>query len=138
MRRAAALPMVLFSLGLVGALTVGGAFVSRRFVADARNDNRALDLGPAAEQAIVAALTSIDSGVLASHALGSTTAVAWQVTPKSVTNAWFTVLGPESVWVVAEATTTSKPLLHKRLGVIGRLVKADSGRWHNVTWFELP
>lgn len=138
MRRAAALPMVLMSLGLIGALAVGGAFVARRFVADARNDNRALDLRPAAEQAIVAALAGLDSAALASHAPGSTFASGGQVTPKSVTSAWITVLGPTSAWIVAEAKTSTKPLLRRRLGVIWRLAQRGSGEGAGFTWIELP
>jgi hypothetical protein len=126
------------SLGLVGALAVGGAFVARRFVADARNDNRALDLRPAVEQAIVAAIAGLDSAALASRAPGSTIAVAQQITSKAVTSTWITVLGPTSVWVAAEATTTRKPLLHKRLGLVCRLADGGSTQWAELTWLELP
>ena len=138
MKRGAALPMVLMSLGLVGALTVGGAFVARRFVADARNGRRALELGPAAEQAMVGALGSIDWATLASHPPGSSIPASRQVTPTAVISTWATVLGPESVWVVAEVHTTSKPMLYKRLGVVGQFIQGESGRWQNLTWFELP
>jgi len=138
MRRAAALPMVLMLLGLVGALAVGGAFVVRRFLDDARSDIRALDLRPAAEQAIVAALAGLDSAAVASRAPGSTFGVAQQITSKAVTSAWITVLGPTSVWVTAEAKTTRKPLFHKRLGLVGRLVGGGSTRWADLIWLELP
>lgn len=138
MRRAAALPMVLMSLGLVGALAAGGAFAARRIVADARSDVRTLELRPAMEQAIVAVLSSLDSAALASQPPGSTIASGVQITPQVVTSWWLTLLSPGVVWVVSEAMTTTKPLLHSRLGVVARYAVGAASAWSNLTWLELP
>jgi len=138
MKRAAALPMVLMLLGLVGALAVGGAFAARRIVADARRDVRALELRPAVEQAIVQALSSLDSAALALHPPGSTIATGELLTPQSVTSWWITVLRPSTVWIVAEASTTAKPVLHNRLGVLARYAAGGQPAWSTFTWLELP
>ena len=138
MKRAAALPMVLMLLGLVGALAVGGAFAARRIVADARRDVRALELRPAVEQAIVQALSSLDSAALASHTPGSTIASGELITPKAVTSWWITSLRPNAVWVVVEASTTTNPLLHNRLGVFAQYAAGGLPAWSTLTWLELP
>ena len=128
--------MVLMSLGLVGALAVGGAFASRRFVDDARTSNRSLELRPAAERAIVLALAGVDSTLLA-LAPGSSIDGTVEVTQSVVTATWITVLGGGAVWVVAEARTTRKPLLRNRLAIVCQRRAGDTPGWAGA-WFELP
>jgi hypothetical protein len=136
-KRAAALPMVLMSLGLIGALAVGGAFASRRAVADARTDNRTLALRPAAEHGLVTALAGIDSAILESTP-GSTFSGPQIVTAQTVTSTWISVVSGRSAWVVSEAVSTSKPLLQNRLAILCTRVSGTQSGCSAAVWFELP
>ena len=138
MRRAAALPTVLFALCLIGALTVGGAHVSRRVAADARVDRQASELGPMAEEAlaeVVGAWVTDTSGAILPGSV-------WQardlVRPGSRVRVWVSRLTLRDYWLVAEAETARKPLLQKRLAI---LLQADSTGVQltpQAAWFELP
>ena len=134
MKYGAALPMALFALCLIGALTVGGAFVTRRFVDDARVDDRAQDLTVNAERALAEA---VGSG-LPPMALGATEAGAETVTDEVRIRLWRTRISDRLVWVVAEASRTRKPLLRKRIAVLLQIDTLGVVPTPQVAWFDLP
>jgi len=138
MRRGAALPMVLMSLGLVAALVVGGAFSARQFAKDARIAQQALELEPAAERAVVGALAELDSVSLAGMPVGEALAGDSIAVSGVSTRVWTTKLSASTVWITATASTGLKPLLRKRIAVIAMLSTGGASRWANLTWLALP
>lgn len=138
MRRGAALPMVLMSLGLVAALVVGGAFSARQFAKDARIAQQALELEPAAERAVVGALADLDSVNLAGMPVGEALAGDSMAVSGVSTRVWTTKLSASTVWITATASTGLKPLLRKRIAVIAVLSTSGTSRWANLTWLALP
>ena len=138
MKRAAALPTVLFALCIVGALTVGGAHVSRRAADDANADRQALDLGPLAEEALAEVVAAWNPDTAGAMLTGSVAQAPDLVRPGVRVRLWLTRLTAGEYWLVAEAERTRKPLLRKRLTVV---VRVDSGGVQpapQVAWFELP
>ena len=121
MRRGAALPMVLLSLGLIAALTVGGSFVTRRYHTDGRRARSALDLEPALESALVQALGAMDSTAMDSVEVGETR--AWEagsveIRSPIVTAVWVTRIGWGEYVLVGEASNGSNSLQVNRLMLI--------------------
>lgn len=134
----AALPMALFALCLIGALTVGGAFVARRSVDDARVDQKAMELSPAAEQALGDVVGTWGADGPPDLAVGATAPVAVSVAGEARVEVWVTRLGATLYWLVSDASRTRKPLLHKRMGI---LILADSlgvRTAPQAAWFDLP
>lgn len=138
MRRAAALPTVLFALCLIGALTVGGAHVSRRAVADARVDQRALELGQAAEEALAEFVAGWDPDTIGELPVMGVRAAPLLVRRGVRVQVWESRLPGDRYWLVAEASEARKPFLQKRLGVLLRADSLGVQPAPEVAWFELP
>ena len=134
MKAGAALPMALLALCLIGALTVGGAYVTRRALDDARVDDRALDLSLNAEQALAEAVAA----GLPDPALGASVAGAESGTAEVRVRIWTTRINGGLLWVVVEATRRRKPLLHKRIAVTLRADTLGVRPTPQVNWFDLP
>lgn len=111
------LPVVLFVMGLGGALAAGGAFVSRQMSTSSRAVSRSAALDGLAEQGLVSAVASLTPADGA-QAIGSTTELAAVPSVDAVTRRWLTRSDTSVYWIVAEVRTMSKPLLWRRLGVV--------------------
>ena len=141
MRRGAALPMVLLSIGLVAALTVGGAFVTRRYATDGKLLQQSTYLEPALEEALVVAAAAADTARLFAMPLGSSQALGGnQSTGPAglVTQVWVNRLTGKTFLFVSEGQATHKPLWHKRLSVA---MTMDSTGLHALAtrpWGLLP
>ena len=134
MRRAFALPVVLFAISLGGALAVGATFVTRQLAAGSRASNRALELEAKASEALVTAVATWNSDVRQNQPIGTVAAVSGA----GPVSAWITRTTGRHYWIVAEASTVSKPLLYRSLGV---LIRVDSGKARLVSkraWSDLP
>lgn len=138
MNRGAALPMVLLSLGIVGALAVGGAYVTRQFAGDSRIAQRAVELEPHAERVLVDAVASWDTTARGYHATGVTVEVPQPDLPGVSTRLWITRASSTVYWLVAEATGLGKPLLRRRLGMIVALRGGVVAPVATRAWSELP
>lgn len=138
MRRAAALPTVLFALSLIGALTVGSAHVTRRAAEDSRADQGTLALGPLAEDALAEFVAGWDPDTMAALPIWGVVLAPGLDGPGVHATVRVTRLDGSAFWVVAEAVTLRKPLIYKRIAV---LLLADSVGIQpapQVAWFELP
>lgn len=139
MKAGAALPMALFALCLLGALTVGGAFLARRSADDARVEQKALDLSQLAEQALADEVGSWGAAAgPPALAVGVGVAAALSVSPEARVQVWVTRLAPSLYWLLSDAARTHKPLLRKRMGI---MILADSLGVRPVpqaAWFDLP
>jgi len=141
MRPGAALPMVLLSLGLVAALSVGGAFVTRRMATDASLTQRSLELAPMVEEGIVRAAAGMDTATLWAIPIGHTAELVTGSggTPGSAaTEVWISRLGDRDFQLVGEASTSAKPLLHIRLGLFVRLDSTGLRPAPSRPWSRLP
>jgi hypothetical protein len=110
--------MVLLSLGLVAALTVGGSFVTRRFLADGRQALNASELEPALESSLIEALGHVDSTVLGPMSVGETRALgstAASIRQPTVTAIWVTRVSDRQFALIGEVSTVHKPLQTNRL-----------------------
>ena len=118
MRRAVALPTVLFMVALVGALVVGAAFLGRTAAAGARLAQSAAVATWPAESALVRSIARWDGPSRASQAVGA----IWAETGPDVAVA-ITRLGP-SLYLCAATFTGREPYrLPRRMSV---LVLTDS------------
>ena len=140
MRVGAALPMVVLSIGLVTALSVGGSFVARQYGSDTRGLERAASVEAAAEAALVYAAARLDTTVLG-LAVGSHAELATPpsgATAKPVTSAWITRLSGTTFAVISAATSTNKPLIYKRLRVILLIDTTGVRPLPSGAWSRLP
>ena len=134
MRRAAALPMVLFTLAIAGALTVGGAFVSRQIAVSARVLQRGSRLASVPERLVVQALAGWDSVARHVQPVGSTSALV-QGGPDRL---WVTRLSTHAYWLVSESRDVGKPNIFRRLGAVVALDSLARPRVPHRGWIELP
>lgn len=138
--RGAALPMVVLSLGLVAALSVGGAFVTRQFESNTRLADEAARLEPAAEGALALAASQLDTAAFAIP-VGRSVALPEAdagTTGHPVTFAWITRLSDSVFALTSEASLQRKTLLRKRLRLY---VTADSAGFRPLAqgaWTRLP
>jgi hypothetical protein len=131
MKRGAALPVVLLAITMASALAVGGAFVSRQYAGAARLSHHGSDLLPAADAAVVEAIAAWDSAARKTQPVG--TVVAFPAGPSSSPRpaVWITRTSPQLYWLVAEASSDSRPVLRRRIGV---LVRDSAGIAKTVAW----
>ena len=87
--------MVLLSLGIVGALAVGGAYVTRQFVGDARMAQQAAVMEPDLERALASAVATWDTTTRGNQAAGVTMEVSQPDFPGVRTRLWITRLTPQ-------------------------------------------
>lgn len=141
MRRGAALPMVLLSLGLVAALSIGGSFVTRRFAADAALGQQSADIEPVIEQVLVSSAARLDTAFLAGLPIGGSSSLAppvEAVRSGMVARAWITRLSATTYVLVCEAESVPKPLFYKRLGVYVRVDSTGVRLLPYRPWSQLP
>ena len=140
MRRcAAALPMVLALLGLMGALTIGGAYATRRHLGDVRRLDRGVaDLRSEAERAALGVLSGLDSAALAGLPVGATQSASTADGNLAVTSAWVTRLSGAGIWIVVESKLSSNALLALRLGLFVERADDSLGPVVRRQWYHLP
>ena len=131
MKRGAALPAVLLAITMASALAVGGAFVSRQYAAAARLAHHGSDLLPAAEAALVEAIATWDSTARKTQPVGTVIAFSAGPSPSPRPAVWITRASPQLYWLVAEASSDSRPVLRRRIGV---LVRDSAGIAKTVSW----
>ena len=138
MTRGAALPSVLLALSLTSALAVGGAYVARQHAAIARVSQHGIGLLPAAELALVDAISGWDSSAMAVMPVGMTVSLRAEENLSVRTEVWATRNGGAHYWIVAEAVSHVSHGFRRRLGVV---VTTSSGLPTVVVkrgWAELP
>ena len=139
MKVAAALPVVLFTLAISTALSVGGLYVTRQLARSATAIQLGREVELAAEGAIVATVSAWDSAALANQPIGTATQRSSTLsTPELVVTLWITRVSEPVYWIVAEARSGAKPLYYKRLGLS---ITTRDGRPRPISlraWVELP
>jgi hypothetical protein len=138
MRRAAALPVVLFSMAMVSALAVGGTYVTRQFAASVRTAQRHTELEPAAEQALAQAIVTWDSATRAAQLVGTVAVLPTTDAAGVRTESWVTRTSATTYWLVAEASGDARPVLRRRIGVVVRVAGGVAGLVSHRAWSELP
>jgi hypothetical protein len=133
-----ALPVVLFAMTMASALTVGGAYVTRQLVASARFAQRANELHPAAEHAIVDAIVAWDTVARNEQPVGAASILPAPDLPGIHTDAWVTRTGTATYWLVADASTDLQPVLRRRIGVLLRVSGGVAEPVPQRAWSELP
>ena len=138
MRRGVALPVALFTLALLSGLVVSGAFVTRQLVASTTSSLRSSDLEPLAERAVVEAIAEWDSLARAQQPVGSVFALPNRDDGSMQTQGWVTRIGGRTYWVVAESRATARPPLHRRVGVVVRVIQGVPTLLPERAWGEFP
>ena len=138
MRRAAALPFVLFVLALTSALAVSGSFVARQLAASANASQRGAELEPMCERALVDALAQWDSVARAEQIIGSVANLSESEAHGIRTNAWITRIGENTFWLVAESIRDARPPMRRRIGVLVRLSDDSPRLVAERAWSEFP
>ena len=138
MKRGMALPLALFTLALLGGLVVGGAFVTRRATADAEVVQRASDLEPLAERAIVEVVSQWDSASRTQQPIGSVAAAWSERGGVAETDAWITRIGERTYWIFAEARAQQYPALHRRIGLVLRIIAGAPAPIPERAWSDFP
>ena len=140
MSRGAALPSVLLALGLVAALVVGGAFITRRWSANESAVASAASPDSDTEAAIAGTLSGLDSAFLVTLPERAT-AIPGVVTAgpsgQSIGRVWITRLDPQSCLVTAETVISDKHLQSNRLSVLLDCSTAPVRPLHGRPWMPL-
>jgi hypothetical protein len=117
-RRGAALPTVLLAVALISALSVGGIHVARQLIGAARTDRRADVLRGAAERSLTAAVAAWDTLSRAAQPVGVVIgSPPWREDGVAVAT-WVCRLDARTYWLIAEASSVSRPFLRRRLGLV--------------------
>ena len=134
----AALPIMLLLLALTSALAVTGVFVTRRVVASASATERAVEVEPAAERALVDVIAQWDTLQRRLQPVGLTQLVASAATAGPTTSVWVTRLSARTYWVVAESRGGTREMLRHRLGVLAKITNDVAGPVSGRAWTPLP
>lgn len=138
MRRAAALPLVLFAMTMVSALAVGGTYVTRQLAASARSAERRAQLEPEAERALAEAIVTWDSVARSAQQVGTVASLSMNGVGGVRTEAWITRTTALTYWLVAEASDDTPPSLRRRIGVVIRASGGVAALVSQRAWSELP
>jgi hypothetical protein len=125
-------------LAMTSALAVGGAFVARQVAANARVLERGATLEPLAESALVAAVAAWDSVARDEQVIGSSVSGTTTNAESADCQLAITRLTASLYWLVAEAQTTSRPRLRRRLGLLVRVTAGVPQAVPQRAWAELP
>lgn len=138
MKKAAALPAVLFTLSLASALSVGGVFVARQLAAGNRHGQSAAMLQEAAEQALVESLVSWDTLQRGEQTVGFTATLAQSEIGSTRTETWITRFSSTGYWIVAEARFRRESPLTRRVGLLVSAADSVPRTLRPRAWGELP
>lgn len=138
MRHGVALTVALFTLALMSALVVSGAFVSRQVVASTTSSLRSAELEPFAERGLVDAIADWDSLARAEQPIGGVFAIPSRDDGLIQTQAWVTRIGARTYWLVAESRASARPALHRRVGVVVRVTQGLPTLLPERAWGEFP
>jgi hypothetical protein len=138
MNRGIALPVVLFALALSSALAVGGVYVTRQVAASARAAQRGAALETMSEGALVDAVSSWDSLARAQQAVGAVAALPTSSVDGVESGAWVTRIGASAYWLVAQSTSSSRPVLRRRIGLLIWITNGVPKPVPQRAWGELP
>jgi len=108
------LPVVLYLLGLGGALAVSGAFVARQEAAGQRAGARGAGLDGVAEEALGRGM--VDWDTTQAIAVGDAAALPVMESPNARIERWITRTDSSVYWITVDVSSTLKPLLRRRLG----------------------
>jgi hypothetical protein len=125
-----ALPVVLFLLGIGGALSAGGAFVARQGAATHRAIARSAGVDGLAEEWAARTVAGWDSST--ASPVGSVAALPEVTAGEAVVRRWLVRSDSSVYWVVVEVSVFSKPLLRRRLGAT--VVQAGNGLLPAAGW----
>ena len=128
--------MVLFTLAIAGALTVGGAFVSRQLAVSAHVLQRGSRLASVPERLVVQALAGWDSLARHGQPIGSTSVLVGGEGGQD--RLWVTRLSTHAYWIVSESRDVGKPNIFRRLGAVVALDSIGRPRVPLRGWIELP
>ena len=131
-----ALPVVLFMIGLGGALAAGGAFVARRQVIDQRTMSGAGSVDGLAEE--WAARTIAEWDTSSNVPVGGSVNLSDVVTSAGTVSRWVTRTNSSVYWIVVEVTRASKPFLRRRLGAVTVAGKNGLLLAPGWAWSDLP
>ena len=131
-----ALPVVLFLIGIGGALSAGGAFVARQYAATHMALARSAVADGLAEEWAARTVAGWDSSVVLP--IGTGEALPDVTIERKTVRRWMNRTDSLVYWVVVEVESADKPLLRRRLGATvirsgNRLLPPSA--WG---WIELP
>jgi hypothetical protein len=109
-----ALPVVLFLLGIGGALSAGGTFVARQVAATHRAIARSATIDGLAEEWAARTIAGWDTSMAVS--VGSVAALPDITAGEALVHRWLARPDSSVYWVVVDVSAFSKPLLRRRLG----------------------
>ena len=138
MRRATAVPVVIFALALIAALVLGTSFVTRRLAANARLAERSAVIGPLAEQQLIEAVVRWDTSATAAQPLGATAQVSQAAVDGIATAVSATRLSSSLYWVVVASTSGTVPRLSRRVGALVSTKNGAAALVPGRAWGELP
>lgn len=131
-----ALPVVLFLIGLGGALGAGGAFIARQQASGQRAVARSARVDGVAEEWAARTIASWDS--TKAGIVGMSETLEPLQSPGIVAERWITRTDTSVYWVVVEVLIADKPLQRRRLGASlvrsGNVLLFPPG-WG---WIDLP
>lgn len=118
-----ALPVVLFLLGIGGALSAGGSFVARQQANGHRAIARSAAVDGLAEEWAARTIAEWDSTVAGT--VGVVQSLAGVRTEVGGVQRWTGRTDSSVYWIVVEVVSTTKPLLRRRLGAI--VIRSGNG-----------
>lgn len=137
MRRAAALPMMMFVLAMVSGLAVSGAYLTRQLSSSAATAQRAAALEPIAETGVIEAIVAWDTLARRDQAIGIPVLI-FTSTADPRCDVWVTRVSTTTYWIVAEARQSARPRLARRVGAVVRVGNGRAALVSGRAWSELP
>lgn len=137
-RAGVALPTVLFSMAMTGALVVGGVYVARQQGSTARLARTATELHAPVERVLVRNVTAWDTAGRSALVIGAVVVESPVTVEDVLVTTRIRRLNQHTYWLVAEAATSSSYGIQSRLGL---LVHSGEGRIQPVpgaAWTRIP
>lgn len=138
LRRAVALPAVLFAMALTSALVVGGVYAARTLGTRGRIVRSATELYWPAERVLTELVAIWDTTGRAAMPVGAVIAEPVISVEGVVVSAWVTRLSEESYWMVAEAVSSTPDRIRSRVALLVRSAEGRIRPAPGAAWTRLP
>lgn len=138
MKRAFALPAVLYAMAMASAIAVGGLYVTRRMHSGERLTERGSRLDAVAERVVVDAVAAWNGSARQAQLVGSESELSSGHDGAVRVSVRALKAGDRVFWLVSDASDELQPQMRRRVGLLVRMVDSVAFPVPHRPWLDIP